>query len=593
MKIFITIILSLYSLTAAHAQYAPQVGVSGSTAIHAGSPSFHGWATGCVVHRGYIDIANPNAGLVTSGTDANGIGSVDNSIISLGDSGVALLTFATPIYNGPGADFAVFENGFLNPNDPEDAFLELAFVEVSSNGVDFFRFPAHSLTSTSPQIPGAGVYMDATLINNLAGKYISNNGTPFDLEDLVGTPNLDVNFITHIRLVDVVGAVNGAYGSVDTAGNLINDPYPTNFPIGGFDLDAVGAIHQFGLSASSFASGDPIAIYPNPVFDLLFIKASGNYSLTLTDVTGRVLYIQKVMANTSIEFNNYASGIYYLQLQNENGEKWLEKIVKQIKYLFFLSIFLAACVKDKPTGPDTNPYVDPTAKNVYIVCEGSFGNGNSALSLYRPETDSVYEDVYHSANSQSLGDVFQSMLEIDDRLFLCVNNSDKIIVVNKDNWSLIGTIPVSKPRYIQVISSTKAYVSSLYTNKVTIINPQTFQVTGTVTMPGNNPEGMLLHNGQLYVALWDTAVNKLYSINANTDHVSMIQTLHGAAPKEIVLDKDGKLWVLGGNIQKNKAASLTRIDPDNNQPLAGFVFPTGADPLRLGNQSCKRQIVFY
>lgn len=329
MKIFITIILSLYSLTAAHAQYAPQVGVSGSTAIHAGSPSFHGWATGCVVHRGYIDIADPNAGLVTSGSDANGIGSVDNSIISLGDSGVALLTFATPIYNGPGADFAVFENGFLNPNDPEDAFLELAFVEVSSNGVDFFRFPAHSLTSTSPQIPGAGVYMDATLINNLAGKYISNNGTPFDLEDLVGTPNLDVNFITHIRLVDVVGAVNGAYGSVDTAGNLINDPYPTNFPIGGFDLDAVGAIHQFGLSASSFASGDPIAIYPNPVSDQLFIKGSGNYSLTLTDLTGRVLHTQKIVANTSVSFNDYSAGIYYLQLQNENGEKWLEKIVKQ------------------------------------------------------------------------------------------------------------------------------------------------------------------------------------------------------------------------------------------------------------------------
>lgn len=265
---------------------------------------------------------------------------------------------------------------------------------------------------------------------------------------------------------------------------------------------------------------------------------------------------------------------------------------KAIKYLFFLSIFLAACVKDKPTGPDTNPYVDPTAKNVYIVCEGSFGNGNSALSLYRPETDSVYEDVYHSANNQSMGDVFQSMSEIDDRLFLCVNNSDKILVVNKDNWTLIGTIAVSKPRYIQVVSSTKAYVSSLYTNKVTIINPQTLQVTGTVTMPGNNPEGMLLHNGKVYVALWDTAVNKLYAINANTDHVSMIQTLQGAAPKEIVLDKYGKLWVLGGNIQKNKAASLTRIDPDNNQPIAGFTFPSTADPLRLVTNPAKDKLYF-
>lgn len=329
MKFFITIILSLYSLSAAHAQYAPQAGVSGSTAIHASSPLFSGWATGCVVHRGYIDIADPNAGLVTAGTDDNGIGSVDNNIISLGDSGVAVLTFATPIYNGPGADFAVFENGFLDPADANNAFLELAFVEVSSNGVDFFRFPAHSLTPTSPQIPGAGVYMDATFINNLAGKYISNNGTPFDLEDLVGTPNLDVNFITHIRLVDVVGAVNGAYGSADTASNLINDPYPTNFPIGGFDLDAVGAIHQFGLSASSVTSGKNISVYPNPVADELFVKGNGSYALTLADITGKVLHAEKAVANTTISFSGYSAGIYYLQLQNENGEKWLEKIVKQ------------------------------------------------------------------------------------------------------------------------------------------------------------------------------------------------------------------------------------------------------------------------
>src|SRR5690606_34511690 len=137
----------------------------------------------------------------------------------------------------------------------------------------------------------AGVYMDAVLINNLAGKYVSNYGTPFDLEDLVGTPDLDVNFITHIRLVDVVGAVNGAYGSVDTAGNLINDPYPTNFPIGGFDLDAIGAIHQYGLNTSSVARENKVSVYPNPVSNQLFIKGTGKYQLTITDITGKVLQV--------------------------------------------------------------------------------------------------------------------------------------------------------------------------------------------------------------------------------------------------------------------------------------------------------------
>jgi hypothetical protein len=328
MKIFITI-LSLFTLTAAHAQYAPQAGVTGSTAIPASSSLFIGWATDCSVHRGYIDIADQSQGFVTSGTDDDGVGLADNFVVSLGDSGVALLNFATPIYNGSGADFAVFENGFSNPNDPEEAFLELAFVEVSSNGVDFFRFPAHSLTPESPQIPGAGVFLNAGKLNNLAGKYKSNFGTPFDLEDLAGTPGLDISHITQMRLVDVIGAMNAGLGSVDTAGNLINDPYPTNFPTGGFDLDAVGVIHQYSTSVQSTAANKTFTIYPNPVSDKLWISSTGNISVMLTDVTGKILQQQIIRNGESLSLAPYTAGIYYLQLQNENGEKCVEKIVKQ------------------------------------------------------------------------------------------------------------------------------------------------------------------------------------------------------------------------------------------------------------------------
>lgn len=51
---------------------------------------------------------------------------------------------------------------------------------------------------------------------------------------------LDVNAITQVRLIDVVGSINPAYGSTDALGNLINDPWSTPFATGGFDLDAVG-----------------------------------------------------------------------------------------------------------------------------------------------------------------------------------------------------------------------------------------------------------------------------------------------------------------------------------------------------------------
>jgi hypothetical protein len=330
MKIFITI-LSLLTLTAAHAQYAPQAGVSGSTAVHQGSPSFNGWATGCVVNRGYVDIADQTQGQVTSGTDNEGAGMADQLVVSLGDSGVATLTFAGSIFNGPGPDFAVFENGFPNPNNAAEAFLELAFVEVSSNGTDFFRFPAHSLTQVDTQIAGAGMFMNASLINNLAGKYRSTFGTPFDLEDLAGTPGLDLDNITHVRLVDVVGAINAGAGSVDTAGNLINDPYPTNFPTGGFDLDAVGVFHQNPVGIKEITSGKTFHIYPNPVSDKLWINSTTHisFNVIVTDVTGKVLLNRRIFNYEPVSLSSYCAGIYYLQLQNEKGEQCVEKIIKQ------------------------------------------------------------------------------------------------------------------------------------------------------------------------------------------------------------------------------------------------------------------------
>ncbi|GAA4462669.1 hypothetical protein GCM10023093_09730 [Nemorincola caseinilytica] len=317
--------------SAAHAQFAPQAGVAGSTAIPSSSPLFAGWATSCTVQRGYIDIADPPAGLTSLGDPANATGMSNSSIVSLGDSGVATLTFSGHLYNGSGPDFAVFENGFADPADPSMAFLELAFVEVSSDGVTFFRFPATSNTPVSPQVPGSGVYMDASKVHNLAGKYISGYGTPFDLQDLAGTPGLDVNNITHIRLVDVVGSVSG-HSSTDKEGQVINDPYPTNFPSGGFDLDAVGAIHLISTGIDIAGPALQAAIFPNPATDKVNIRiahAMGNTRLTLTSTTGAVL-LQAPITGTTAELSiaKYPAGIYYLSISDDNGNTWTGKLAR-------------------------------------------------------------------------------------------------------------------------------------------------------------------------------------------------------------------------------------------------------------------------
>ena len=271
MKFYLYIILIINLLffnnqAIAQGPYAPAVGQIGTTAIHKDSSVFVAWATSAIIERGWQNIADTSLGKTTAGTVTDVLGkSGTGGVVSLGDGGSAVLTFTAPIKNSSGADFAIFENSF------DGQFLELAFVEVSSDGINFFRFPAHSLTQDTTQLDN-NANMDATYIHNLAGKYRAQYGTPFDLDDVDGTPGLDVNNITHVKIIDVVGSINPTYGTYDDDNNIINDPFPTPFPTGGFDLDAIGIIHQ---QPTNINENEPIVnqIYPNPFSTNLFFAS--------------------------------------------------------------------------------------------------------------------------------------------------------------------------------------------------------------------------------------------------------------------------------------------------------------------------------
>jgi Secretion system C-terminal sorting domain len=327
---FLSLAVGLLACCSANAQFAPQAGQAGTTAIAGTDSRFIDWATHCTVVRGYVNIAEPSLGWATAGDSSLAVGPADDQTVSLGDSGVAVLTFAHPIYDGPGYDFAVFENGFLNPADPTQAFLELGFVEVSSDGINYFRFPATSLTPDSVQVSTYG-YMDAAKINNLAGKYIAMYGTPFDLAEMAGIPGLDIDNVNFVRVVDVIGAIKGDV-TTDSSGRVVNDPYPTPFATCGFDLDAVGVINEKNTSVQSVQAIPTLSVYPNPASDALWVDApalSGTATLTITDVAGLELAAYVVGYQTrSVSLANLTPGIYLATLQNSTGTKWTARFVK-------------------------------------------------------------------------------------------------------------------------------------------------------------------------------------------------------------------------------------------------------------------------
>jgi len=307
----------------AAAQYAPQAPLPGHEGILYSSPSFQDWASGCTLYRGWLDIADKPAGQPSIGAESDVYGIPDAGVLSLGDSGVAVLTFDYPVYNGGGPDFAVFENAFANPVNDSMAFLELAFVEVSSDGQHFFRFPASSAMQDSLQIDNF-TYSDARRYHNLAGKYIAPYGTPFDLEELKGIPGLDVNHITHIRLVDVVGSLDPQYASLDKDERRINDPYPSAYSSGGFDLRGIGVLHSQRPSTGTGANPGrllAVKIYPNPAVHTVQVQTSDPAPLhyRLCDIQGKTIAGGLLGRERYIEVSRLAAGLYLLYL--DNGHK--------------------------------------------------------------------------------------------------------------------------------------------------------------------------------------------------------------------------------------------------------------------------------
>ena len=325
-KVFVLILALMPTML--WAQFAPASCFPGTTAMHADSSAFVAWATGCTVERGLMRINKPNLGYASFGEEAlvAGVPGGTYDVVSLGDGGSATVTFASPIYNGEGPDFAVFENG-LHPDTDSTMtmyFLEIAFVEVSSDGENFFRFPAITKVQYETQVGGFDA-MNPAQIHNFAGKYEAFYGTPFDLDEVEDNPLLNKNRVTHIRIIDVVGNINPEYATYDSEGHPVNDPWPTGFNTGGFDLDAIGVIHDLAHNDVPENEENAISVYPNPVRDRLSVRGEDIQLVEVYNIVG-----QQVMTSTetTLELGDLTAGIYFVRVVAD-GNTVTQRVVKQ------------------------------------------------------------------------------------------------------------------------------------------------------------------------------------------------------------------------------------------------------------------------
>ncbi|MFP4088857.1 MAG: DUF5074 domain-containing protein [Cyclobacteriaceae bacterium] len=233
--------------------------------------------------------------------------------------------------------------------------------------------------------------------------------------------------------------------------------------------------------------------------------------------------------------------------------------------LFFviLSGFFSACNDDGPE-PDQGIIAQD---GYFIINEGGFGNANTSVSYFERESGSVSNSVFADANSRPLGDQTQSMTVFDGRGFIVVQNSSKVEVIDREDFTSIATIGseegIASPRYFLGISEDKGYVTDWgadgLSGTVKVIDLNTYTVTKSIAT-GSGPNQLILHNGRVYVAngggfgLDSTVV----VINPQSDEVED-EIVVGDNPTSLTVDAGGRIWVAG--------SGFAFYDPDNNFAL--------------------------
>ena len=221
---------------------------------------------------------------------------------------------------------------------------------------------------------------------------------------------------------------------------------------------------------------------------------------------------------------------------------------------------------------NANPY------GFYLLNEGNMGSNKATLDFMDFTNGVYYHNIYAEKNPnvvKELGDVGNDSQIYDGKLWLVVNASHKVEIVEAKTAKRIKDIDVPNCRYI-VFDGDYAYVSSYVTTIIGDVNAQegavfkidikSLEIVGEVKV-GRQPEEMVIKNGYLYVANSGGYNSENYD---NTVSVIRLSTFTQIEKREVAinlhrmrLDKNGKIWVLSRGDYYTMPPQLFRLETGN------------------------------
>ncbi|WP_339710261.1 DUF5074 domain-containing protein [uncultured Kriegella sp.] len=188
---------------------------------------------------------------------------------------------------------------------------------------------------------------------------------------------------------------------------------------------------------------------------------------------------------------------------------------------------------------------------LFVTNEGPFNNGSGTVSFISEDFLNVEHSIFNKVNNEDLGNIVQSMSFDGDLAYIVANVSNKINIVNRDTFEKQAEITegLNNPRYFVAVDGT-GYVSNWGDTAdetddfIAVIDLVSNTVVSTISVP-LGPERLLVNGNALYVANSGafSTNNQISVINTSSNSVTTTITV-GDMPNSMQFDSSGNLWVL-------------------------------------------------
>ena len=225
------------------------------------------------------------------------------------------------------------------------------------------------------------------------------------------------------------------------------------------------------------------------------------------------------------------------------------------KYLLGLAVLLMGTAvmtscSDDNDGPET--YLQEYSTGAYVVNSGNMRNKiESSLTAIDYASSTATQGVFKAANGRSLGDTANDGIVYGNKIYLAVDKENTIEVIDKttkksikqiNTTELLGKAEGADPRHI-IADGGKVYFTT-YGGYVAAVDTTDFALQKKWQV-GSYPEGLVIGNGNLYVANsnYGAGGGNISCINLSNDNVET-KNIEGVNNPTSIYYAAGLLYVL-------------------------------------------------